>query len=343
MFYKNSSKEDQRIKKPYIPLFLLVTIIVGGTIGYDIIWTDTDSNIIDALYMTIITITTVGYAEVFPLDTTGRIFTMIIGVLGIGSLFYLLSIFMENLFTYQLLNIRGKKKVQKRLDKLSNHIIVVGYGRVGELATKELIDRDIEFVIIDKEIPDELKSLSNVISIEGDATDDAILSIANIEEAKSLVVATADASTNLFIVLSARELNEKLFIISRSDNTLLEKKLLRAGADRTLNPYSAGGQKMANIAIDPQIMDFIDSNLGTKDGDFLKIEQFELSENNDWHGKTLKELDIRQKSGVTIIGVIRDNDTNLNPFGEFELKSKDQLVAIGTKAQLMKFNELCNS
>ena len=342
MFYKNSSKEDQRIKKPYIPLFLLVTIIVGGTIGYDIIWTDTDSNIIDALYMTIITITTVGYAEVFPLDTTGRIFTMIIGVLGIGSLFYLLSIFMENLFTYQLLNIRGKKKVQKRLDKLSNHIIVVGYGRVGELATKELIDRDIEFVIIDKEIPDELKSLSNVISIEGDATDDAILSIANIEEAKSLVVATADASTNLFIVLSARELNEKLFIISRSDNTLLEKKLLRAGADRTLNPYSAGGQKMANIAIDPQIMDFIDSNLGTKDGDFLKIEQFELSENNDWHGKTLKELDIRQKSGVTIIGVIRDNDTNLNPFGEFELKSKDQLVAIGTKEQLMKFNSLCN-
>ncbi len=342
MFYKSSKKEDHRIKKPYIPLFLLVTIIIGGTIGYDIIWTETESNIIDALYMTIITITTVGYAEVFPLDTTGRIFTMIIGVLGIGSLFYLLSIFMENLFTYQLLNIRGKKKVQKRLDKLSNHIIVVGYGRVGELATKELIERNIEFVIIDKEIPDELKSLKNVISIEGDATDDAVLSLANVEEAKSLVVATADASTNLFIVLSARELNEKVFIISRSDNSLLEKKLLRAGADRTLNPYSAGGQKMANIAIDPQIMDFIDSNLGTKDGDFLKIEQFELSEDNDWHGKTLKELDIRQKSGVTIIGIIRDNDTNLNPFGDFELKSKDQLVAIGTKDQLMKFNDLCN-
>lgn len=343
MFYKNSKKEDPRIKKPYIPIILLITIIIGGTIGYDIIWTETNSNIIDALYMTIITITTVGYAEVYPLDTTGRIFTMIIGVFGIGSLFYLLSIFMENLFTYQLLNIRGKKKVQKRLDNISNHIIVVGYGRVGELASKELIDRDIEFVIIDKEIPDELKNLSNVISIEGDATDDAVLSLANIEEAKSLIVATADASTNLFIVLSARELNENIFIISRSDNSLLEKKLLRAGADRTLNPYSAGGQKMANIAIDPQIMDFIDSNLGTKDGDYLKIEQFELSDGNDWHGKTLKELDIRQKSGVTIIGIIRDNDTNLNPFGEFELKSKDQLVAIGTKDQLMKFNNLCNS
>jgi len=126
---------------------------------------------------------------------------------------------------------------------LSNHIIVVGYGRVGELATKELVDRNIEFVIIDKEIPDELKSIKNVISIEGDATDDSVLSLANIEEAKSLIVATADASTNLFIVLSARELNDKVFIISRSDNSLLEKKLLRAGADRTLNPYSAGGQK----------------------------------------------------------------------------------------------------
>lgn len=342
MFYKNSKKEDHRIKKPYLPLILLVTIVVCGTIRYDIIWAETNSNIIDALYMTFITITTVGFSEVYPLDTTGRIFTMIIGVLGIGSLFYLLSIFMENLFTYQLLNIRGKKKVQKRLDNISNHIIVVGYGRVGELATKELIDRNIEFVIIDKEIPEELKSLNNVISIEGDATDDAVLSLANIEEAKSLIVATADASTNLFIVLSARELNENVFIISRSDNSLLERKLIRAGADRTLNPYSAGGQKMANIAIDPQIMDFIDSNLGTKDGDFLKIEQFELSEENDWHGKTLKELDIRQKSGVTIIGIIRDNDTNLNPFGEFELKSKDQLVAIGTKDQLMKFNDLCN-
>lgn len=342
MFYKNSKKEDPRIKKPYIPLILLVIIIVGGTIGYDIIWTETDSNIIDALYMTFITITTVGFAEVYPLDTTGRIFTMIIGVLGIGSLFYLLSIFMENLFTYQLLNIGGKKKVQKRLDKLSNHIILIGYGRVGELASKELVDRNLEFVIIDKVIPDDLKSIENVICIEGDATDDAILLLANIREAKSLIVSTSDASTNLFIVLSARELNENLFIISRSDNIMLEKKLLRAGADRTLNPFSAGGQKMANIAIDPQIMDFIDSNLGTKDGDFLKIEQFELSDKNDWHGKTLKELDIRQKSGVTIIGIIRDNDTNLNPFGEFELKSKDQLVAIGTKDQLMKFNELCN-
>lgn len=100
MFYKNTKKEEHRIKKPYIPLFLLITIIVGGTIGYDIIWAETDSNIIDALYMTIITITTVGYSEVFPLDTTGRIFTMIIGILGIGSLFYLLSIFMENLFIY---------------------------------------------------------------------------------------------------------------------------------------------------------------------------------------------------------------------------------------------------
>lgn len=342
MFYKNSNKEDYRIKKPYIPFILLIIIIVGGTIGYDIIWTETDSNIIDALYMTIITITTVGFSEVYPLDTTGRIFTMVIGVLGIGSLFYLLSIFMENLFTYQLLNIRGKKKVQKRLDKLTNHIIIVGYGKVGELATKELIDRNMEFVIIDKAIPDELKNSRNVISIEGDATEDETLSLANIEEAKSLIVATADASTNLFIVLSARELNDNVFIISRSDSIRLEKKLLRAGADRTLNPYSAGGQKMANIAIEPQIMDFIDSNLGTKDGDFLKIEKFELSENNDWHGKTLRELEIRQKSGVTIIGIIRDNDTNLNPFGEFELRSKDQIVAIGTKVQLMKFNYLCN-
>lgn len=343
MFYKNTRKDDYRIKKPYLPLFLLVIIVIGGTIGYDLIWTETDSNIIDALYMTIITITTVGYAEVFPLGTTGRIFTMIISVLGIGSLFYLLSIFMENLFIFQLLNIRGRKKVKRKLEKLENHIVVVGYGRVGQLAIQELIDRELQFVIIDKEIPDELKNLENVISIEGDATEDEILSSANIETAKSLIVAAADASTNLFIVLSARELNENIFIISRSDNALLEKKLIRAGADRTLNPYSAGGQKMANIAINPQIMDFIDSNLGTKDGDFLKIEQFELSENNDWNGKTLKELDIRQKAGVTIIGVIRDNDTNLNPFGDFEIKSKDQLVAIGTKDQLIKFNALCNN
>lgn len=342
MFYKNTKKEEHRIKKPYIPLFLLITIIVGGTIGYDIIWAETDSNIIDALYMTIITITTVGYSEVFPLDTTGRIFTMIIGILGIGSLFYLLSIFMENLFIYQLSNIRGIKKVQKKLNNLSNHIILVGFGRVGELATEELLERNLEFVIIDKEIPEELKTLKNVISIEGDATDDSVLSLANIEEAKSLIVATADASTNLFIVLSARELNKNIFIISRSDNSLLEKKLIKAGANRTINPFSAGGQKMANIAIDPQIMDFIDSNLGTKDGDYLKIEQFELSDNNDWHGKTLKELDIRQKSGVTIIGIIRDNYTNLNPFGDFELRSKDQIVAIGTKDQLMKFNNLCS-
>lgn len=342
MFYKNSKKEDPRIKKPYIPLILLVIIIVGGTFGYEIIWRETDANIIDGLFMTIITITTIGYSEVFPLDTTGRIFTMVIGVLGIGSLFYLLSIFMENLFTYQLLNIRGKKKVQKRLNKLSNHIILIGYGRVGELASKELVDRNLEFVIIDKVIPDDLKSIENIICIEGDATDDAILSLANIGEAKSLIVATSDASTNLFIVLSARELNDNLFIISRSDNYMLEKKLLRAGADRTLNPYSAGGQKMANIAIDPQIMDFIDSNLGTKDGDSLKIEQFDLFKIKNWHNKTLKEIDIRQKSGATVIGVLRDNNTILNPSGDYKLELNDRLVIIGTQKQLTKFNDLCN-
>ena len=152
---------------------MLFATVVIGTIGYNILWADKGASFVDSLYMTMITITTIGYTEVYKLDQSGRLFTIFIGIVGIGSLFYLLGVVMENLFTIQILNLRGQKKMKKKLDELENHIIIVGYGRVGHLTAEELKNQGQEFLIIDRQFEDEDDiSDENLIAFEADATDD---------------------------------------------------------------------------------------------------------------------------------------------------------------------------
>lgn len=340
-----SLKKNQRsrinLKTPTIPVIILIFVIITGTVGYNFLWMETDSTIIDELYMTFITITTIGYNEIYPLDTTGRIFTIFIGVVGIGSLFYILTTFMENLVILQLSNYRGRKKIMRKIDSMSEHIILIGYGRVGKIAARELISAGEDFIIVDESFEnsaDELSS-SDIIAVEGDAAEDETLLQANIKNAKGIIVTTASPSTTVFVVLSAKVLNPKLFIVARADTVNSVEKLKRAGADRIINPYSIGGQRLAHMMINPHMYDFIDSSFsGGKHG--LAIEKFTLPENCQWIGKTLKNLDIRRHSGATIVAIIRDGKTMLNPAGNFEFKSGDSVIAMGERAQLDKIEEL---
>jgi len=326
------------IKQPIVPTILILIVMVVGTVGYYFIWEDKGVTILDSLYMVIITITTIGYQEVFPLDTPiSKIFTMLISLFGISSLFYLFSNIMENLFLLQTMNIRGRKKMKNYLDEVNNHYIIVGYGRVGRLAAHELMERKKEFIVIDPKVTEEKikEKESEFKIIQGDATEDEVLKLAGIERAKSIIVATAKAEVTVFVVLSAKELNPKLNIVARADDEANIVKLKKAGATKVVNPYAAGGYKLASLAANTSIIDFFDANFSSQDGAF-DIERLVLDSESKWIGKSLKELDVRKKCGASIIGVVRDDNTMINPLGDFVFKELDHVVVVGNHQQLLE-------
>lgn len=331
-----------KIKRPVLPALLLAGVLLAGTVGYSLFWAEYDISIVDALYMTVITITTVGFAEIHPLGPWGRVFTMFICVFGMGSLFYILSIMMENLFMIQILNLSGKKKIMKTIDSLSGHIIVVGYGRVGQLASRELLRSSKKFVVIDKYQPelDLYSQNEKLLVVTGDATEDQTLLNAGIDRASGLIVTTSNSADTVFVVLSAKVLNPKLFVIARCDENTSFEKLRRAGADRIVNPYEIGGQRLANMMIRPHVVDFIETSFG-HDDDNISIENIILPDDSSWIGKPLKEIHLRQKVGASIIAVIRDGRPIANPGGEFVIAAEDRLLALGTREQLAHIERAC--
>lgn len=341
MILNSKNKQSEKIKTPTFPLIILLSIIIIGTIGYDIIWTDTNSTLLDAFYMTIITVTTVGYGEIYPLDTTGRIFTTFIAIFGIGSLFYILSVIMENLFFLQISNYRGQKKVMKKLEELSDHVIIIGMGRVGKLAAKELLGRKKDFIIIDNDVESIEKDdiFKNTIIIEGDATEDEVLKKAGIVKAKGVIVATGNAATTAFVVLSAKVLNPKVYIVARSDDESSNIKLTRIGTDRVVNPYAIGGQRLANLMINKNIVEFFETGIKSEEGS-LNIESLELPNNCDIIGKTIREVDFRKKSGATILAIIRNNQPVINPNPDYKIQQNDTLMAFGTREQLKRLEQI---
>ncbi|MFC2130342.1 potassium channel family protein [Bacteroidota bacterium] len=322
-------------KKPVLPGIVLLIVLIIGTVGYYILWIDTDSTWIDALYMTLITIATIGYGEVHQLDDVGKIFTIFISITGIGSLFYVMSVIMENLFIVQLHNYRGKKKNMKEIEKLRDHIILIGYGRVGQLAASMLLKRGERFVVIDDDFVEEdfVHLKQNLMRVTGNATEDNTLLKAGVERARGIIVATGNSATTVFVVLSAKVLNPDVFIVARADEDSDTEKLLRAGADRIVNPYSIGGQRLANLMINRNIVDFLETSFGIGDGS-LRIENLHLPTDCIWFNKTLKELDLRQKYGVAVLAVVRDGKPVTNPGGNFKVIENDQFIMMGTEDEL---------
>lgn len=329
------------IKKPIIPVIMLAFVIVIGTIGYYLIWLDEGASIIDALFMVAITITTVGYGEVLPLDDTGHLFTIIISFLGIGSLFYMFGVIMENLFIYQTLNIRGRKKMLKKIKQMQDHYVVVGFGRVGTLTAFELKERGEEFVVIDTKININHSYFSEdeVIGLEGDATEDETLEAAGVDRAKGLIVATGNAAVTTFVVISARQMNPNLNIVARADDEPVIKKLEKAGADRVVNPYAAGGYKLASIAVNPSIVDFFDSGL-KKNNKGFNLEMIEIPQGCSFINKNLKELDLRKNTGVTVVSIIDLNGEFIIPNGEYVFKGGEKILSAGNINQLQSVEKM---
>lgn len=323
-----------------IPLGLVIAITVIGTFGYHWLGRETGATWLDAFYMTIITITTVGYGEVIKLDDEGRFFTIFIALTGVGSLFYGFSVVMENLVTSRLLDPTQRRKMQRQIETLENHVIIAGLGRVGKQAALELADSGVPFVVVDPRAESLAYAQQHrYLLVTGDATDDAVLQSAGLQSASGLIVTTGDDASNLYIVLSARVLRTDLYIVSRAVDDASIPKLIRAGANRAISPYAIGGRRLAHLILSPTVVDFFDTVIKRGD-ESLNLEGIEVNEGAEVAGQSIADLRLREVTGASVLVVLRENRVLPNPDPELILQPGDQLLALGTVEQLDRLETL---
>lgn len=318
--------------------FLIVLVLVIGILGYRYI---SDYSWMEAFYMTVITITTVGFSEVKPLDTPSKIFTIFLIISSVFIVAYAISVITEYILSRNSLQLLKKRKVKNQIKDLSNHIIICGYGRNGAQAAEKLIAYKKPFVVIEKDKEVIEKHEDEVLFVEGDANEDSVLEQAGINRAKYLITAMPDDADNLFVVLSSRQLNKDLFIISRASQVTSQKKLQLAGADKVIMPDKIGGDHMASLVVMPDLISFLDK-LSTEGKHTTTLEEVSIEDfRNQMECNSLRDLDLRRKTGCTIIGYIApDGDYILNPEADLELEPKSKVIVLGRPEQITKLNEM---
>jgi voltage-gated potassium channel len=313
---------------------LLFFLLFGGTLGYHFIegW-----SWLECLYMTVITIATVGFREVKPLSEGGMIFTIGLIISSLGSLAYISLSLARFIFDGELANYIKTYRVDKKILKLRDHVIIVGYGRNGEQAAVELQEHGVEFVIIDKRdnVISRIRENPELLYIKGDATHEEILEQSGIYKAKALIVTTPTDADNVFVVLTARSMNPGLTIISRASEMESQMKLKRAGATNVIMPERIGGQRMAKLVHQPDVVEFLEYILLQKSRD-VTIEELSCKKlARCYLGKPLGELKLNDTSGTNIIGLKLSGARYLfNPTQETIISRNDQLFVLGTPAQV---------
>jgi voltage-gated potassium channel len=326
-----------------LPLLLVVSVVAAGTLGYRWLWRGIGGTWLDALFMTITTITTIGYGEVKPLDSTGRVFTMAIAVAGIGAFFYTFSVVLDQLVATGMADPRGRRRMERRIAELDGHVIVAGLGRVGRQAVTELAEAGTPFVALDPgPAAAGFAEDRGYPYLAGDATEDAVLERAGIRRARGLIATTANDATNMYIVLSARVLNPALRIVARAGDEASVPKLLRAGADRAISPYAIGGHRLAHLILSPAVVDFFETAL-KRGQEALAIEDIALPSSSGAIARTLEALSVRQTTGASILVVLRDGTPIANPPPDLTLMAGDRLLALGTSDQLERLEKLIAS
>jgi voltage-gated potassium channel len=327
-------RPQQRLRRGII---ILVSIIAAGTIGYMLIegW-----SLSDAIYMTMITITTVGYGEVHPLTTGGRIFSIFLIVGGVSGALLVLSAFVEYVVEGRLRATIGRRQMKVKIAKLKDHFILCGYGRVGEEIARTFSEEGVPFVIVDSR-PEKiaLAEEQGYLCLPGDATNDKLLLEAGIERARGLVAAVGSDVDNTYITLSARGLRSDLFIEARANSEEIETKLKRAGADRVVSPNSIGARRMAMLALRPAVVDFIDTVTYGR-GRELEMENVAVGSDSPLVSQTVET--IRNQTKATILAISRKGGKpSANPPGDRVIEVGDRLIIIGTKEQLKALECLC--
>ncbi|MBN2518963.1 MAG: potassium channel protein [Bacteroidales bacterium] len=327
------------LKPAYFSLVLLFIIVITGVFGYIII---EKFNFLDAFFMTIITIATVGFQEVHPLSPLGRIFTAFLIIFSFGIFAYTITTLTRYVVDGVFRNYFKYSKVKKQIGKLANHVIVVGYGRNGSQAVEELHDHGIKCVIIENrpEKVIELQQRPDLLYIAGDPSHDEILKEAGVDKARALITVYPTDEENLFVVVTAREMNPEITIISRAIDFTTIKKLYAAGASNVIMPDKIGGQRMAKMVAQPNVVEFLESIMLQKHED-VSLEEIScdgLAECFSDH--TIGELNIRNLTGANIIGLKSKDGYIFNPSSSTKLSSDDLIFALGAPQELTNLKEI---
>lgn len=321
-----------------IALLLVVSILLIGVLGYRFIayysW-------IDALYMTVITISTVGFSEVAPLNNAAKLFTVGLISSSVLTLAYSISIITEYLMDKNSFEQFKNRKMKKKIDKLSNHIIICGFGRNGKQAAQKLSSYNRPFVVIEKDKDLIEKHDDEMLFVYGNANEDEILLESGIENAHSIIVALPNDADNLFVVLSARQINKNIGIISRASQESSYKKLKLAGANNVIMPDKIGGDHMASLVVMPDLVEFLD-NLSILDDNKVNVEEVAIEAITSNGGlQTIKDLDFRNKTGCSIIGYkTPEREYIINPEATTVLRPKSKIIVLGRPEQILALNKM---
>ncbi len=320
---------------------LLALLIVLGSIGFVVL---EGLSPLDALYMTVITISTVGFGEVKPLSDAGHVMIMGLIIVGLGLVTYTVGAFASLLVEGQIQKLVGRRMMRRELDAIRNHYIVCGYGRMGKIVCEELIHEGKPHVIVtlDEEEGEELREAGR-LCITGDATEDDILQLAGVERATALVATASSDVDNLYITLSARELsrsaNPGMYILARASEDKAGRKIMRAGADRVISPYRIGGSRLVQALLRPKVYDYMEVVMSGS-GMELQIEEFVVSGSDPLAGAAVRDTDLRSEYDVIIIGISgSDGVMAFNPGPAHVIDEGDTLIVLGAKAQLQRLEK----
>ena len=330
-------------KRLYLAITLVLTLVITGVSGYRLIegWT-----LIESLYMTFITLTTVGFAEVRQLSDAGRIFTVIYLLMGLGTAGFGISTVFGYIFEGSMVQAMKERRMELLRRRMSQHYIICGFGDVAHEVVHEFLKHKVSCVIIDKNPEQKNSEFSDkLVFITGDASDEVNLTHAKISQASGLVAALPDDAGNLFVVLTARQMNPNLQIVARASDDSAARKMLKAGANRVVTPKQIAGRRMASSVLRPQVVNFLD--VAVESGNLsMRIEEFQILKNSPIIGKTLRETNIGQITGVVILAIVGPGgETRYDPSSEISLagitiRHNDVLIAMGSEQQLLNFEKI---
>ncbi len=323
-------------------LFLL--LITAGTLSFH--WSQ-DYPWIDALYMTVITATTVGFGEVHPLDDTGKLLTIMLILMSIVVYAYTITVVTEYVIGENIFYKLIKRRMENKVHKLDKHVIITGYGRTGKQATQKLKNYHKKVVVIDIKKPedDRLIDYENIYFIEGDATKDETLIKAGIARADSLLTTLPTDADNLFVVLSGRQINPSLKIVTRATNETTANKMKLAGADKVIMPEVIGGEFMASLVVTPDLVEFLNALSMEDVSQKTNLEEILFQDlPSQYQGQSIAALDLRRKTGCTIIGYkTPDHKYIINPSADTKLEKGSAIIVLGQPEQIQKLNQLFKS
>lgn len=328
----------QRNQIHYV-VILLISLVLTGVFGYKILL---DLSYLDALYMTVITISTVGYAEVGVMDTEAKIFSIMLIFISLGTVGYLFSTIISYFLEGDLKTAWRRRKMESNIAELKGHYIICGAGETGQNVIKQFKSSNVDFIVIDKDEA-KVKDLmeDDIYAIHGDATQDFILDKARIQYAKGLISSLSTDAENVYAVLTARQMNKNLYIVSRAIEKRAAGKLKKAGANNTISPNEIGGTRMASLMLRPNVISFLD--VITRAGDvILDLEEVVIFEHSSLINKKLKEAKIPQQTGLIVLAIKKLNTEllSLNPSSDEVLEVGDTMIVLGREDQVAQLKEI---